>query len=112
MPSELKDKNKHLREKMRSYRKCLVSTLISSMPDTRGRFITNVLNRRPPAAWREKGKVYNAFPQLEFCATFRNQLIDKSYRDSNGNKQLIKNLAKFPLYVYLDDNNQNIVFPS
>ena len=58
--------------------------------------------------------LYSAFPQIEFCATFRNQLIDKSYYRSYHFRydNLLKDLTKFPLYCYLDDNNQNIIFPS
>ena len=113
-PKELFDESQDYKEEMRTYRKCLVSTLIHSMSSTSGGFITDILNRRPPATWKEEGKVYNAFPQLEFCATFRNQLMDKSYmsEDKPLTREAIGNLAKFPLYCYIDDNNQNIVFPS
>tara|TARA_B110000908_G_C10268367_1_gene467215 strand:+ start:912 stop:20987 length:20076 start_codon:yes stop_codon:yes gene_type:complete len=112
MPPELKDATNHFEDKMRSYRKCLVSSLLHQHHDSKARFSTEILGRSPPANWLETGKLYNAFPQLEFCATFRNQLVDKSFKDSQGAVKLVKNLAKFPLYCYLDNNNQNIVFPS
>lgn len=111
MPSNLLDVNGEYQEGLKAYRKCLVSTLIHSLPSDVGRFTTNVLNRSPPASWKENGKLYDAFPQLEFCATFRGQLIDKSL-NSDTLPMLIKEQVKFPIYCYLDEEEENIIFPS
>ena len=111
MPSNLLDVNGEYQEGLKAYRKCLVSTLIHSLPSDVGRFTTNVLNRSPPASWKENGKLYDAFPQLEFCATFRGQLIDKSL-NSDTLPMLIKEQVKFPIYCYLDEEKENIIFPS
>ena len=111
LPKELFDLNKKFENEMRTYRKTLVSTMIRSMPNNIGSFCTDILNRTVPKAYLEAGKKYNAFAQLEFLATFRDQLMSKKIKD--GEKVVTLGArAKFPIYCYLSSDGKNILFPS
>ena len=103
------DDSSALKNKMQSYRKTLVSTLCRSLPTNKGAFITDIINREPPRIWKEEGREYSAFAQLEFLSTFRGQLIERQSPEDNITRG---DLKRFPIYCYVDDNNQNIVFPS
>lgn len=111
LPKELFDLNKKYENEMRTYRKTLVSTMIKSMPSNLGSFCTDVLNRTVPKAYLEAGKKYNAFAQLEFLATFRDQLMSKKIKDGETMVTL-GSRAKFPIYCYLSADGKNILFPS
>ena len=111
LPKELFDLNKKFENEMRTYRKTLVSTMIRSMPSNLGSFCTDVLNRTVPKAYLESGKKYNAFAQLEFLATFRDQLMSKKIKDGE-NMVTLGSRAKFPIYCYLSADGKNILFPS
>ena len=107
-PKLLTDESTTYQNRLESYRKSVVSTLIRTMPSNKELFVTQILNRSIPRVWVEEGKNYSAFAQIEFLANFREQLVEKKY--SNKSRVVNSKQLRYPIYVY--KHGDDLCFPN